>query len=71
MLVDEFLSYLQYERNYSLLTVEAYRKDLLQFILYLRELDENITFPEDVDADLVRRWIISLMDNKGGREGKY
>ena len=69
MLVDEFLSYWQYERNCSLLTVDAYRRDLLQFILYLRETDENITFPEDVDADLVRRWIFSLME-KGGKDGK-
>ena len=62
MVVDDFINYLRYERNYSECTIVAYRKDLLQFIAYLKELDATIRFPEDADADLIRRWEVALMD---------
>lgn len=62
MVVDDFINYLRYERNYSECTVVAYRKDLLQFMAYLKETDATLRFPEDVDADLIRRWEVALMD---------
>ena len=63
MVVEDFINYLRYERNYSDCTIVAYKKDLLQFVAYLKELDATIKFPEDVDADLIRRWEVALMDN--------
>lgn len=63
MVVDDFINYLRYERNYSVCTLTAYQKDLLQFISYLKRLDATVSFPEDVDADLIRRWEVELMDN--------
>lgn len=63
MVVEDFINYLRYERNYSDCTIVAYKKDLLQFLAYLKELDATIKFPEDVDADLIRRWEVALMDN--------
>lgn len=63
MVVDDFINYLRYERNYSVCTLTAYQKDLLQFISYLKGLDATVSFPEDVDADLIRRWEVELMDN--------
>lgn len=63
MVIDEFLNYLRYERNYSDYTVTAYGKDLQQFVSYIKELDSTLSFPEDIDADIIRRWIVWLMDN--------
>ena len=62
MVIEEFSNYLRYERNYSDYTITAYGKDLRQFVSYIKGLDSTIPFPEGIDADMVRRWIVSLMD---------
>ena len=69
-LIDDFVDYLRYERNYSAYTVGAYFKDLCQFEEYVRshqdiedEADGKF-FPGEVDRDIVRNWIASLMDEK-------
>lgn len=64
MLIDSFLDYLRYERNYSNYTIGAYSKDLRQFEDYVKRYKEGIFDPVDVDADLVRGWVVSLMDEK-------
>ena len=64
MLIDSFLDYLRYERNYSNYTIGAYSKDLRQFEDYVKRYKEDIFDPVDVDADLVRGWVVSLMDEK-------
>ena len=61
LLTDSFLDYLLYERNYSEGTVRYYRTDILE----LQEFGEKLLgdlAPSDVGADLVREWIVSLMD---------
>ncbi len=63
MLIDSFLEYLRYERNYSEKTVTAYRVDLIQFEEFFKEMDEGIGFAT-VDADVVRAWIVFLMDKQ-------
>lgn len=63
MLIDSFLKYLRYERNYSGRTIVSYRIDLLQFGEFLKGRDEKNEFTT-VDADLIRGWIVSLMDDK-------
>ena len=64
MLIDSFLDYLRYERNYSNYTIEASSKDLRQFEEYVKVNKDNRFAPDEVDADLVRCWIVSLMDDK-------
>ena len=60
MLIDDFLNYLRYERNYSNYTIGAYSKDLDQFQRYVREHREGVFNPGEIDSDFVRSWIVSL-----------
>lgn len=64
MLINSFLDYLRYERNYSDYTIQAYSKDLSQFEEYVKAQMEGIFDPGRIDADIVRNWIIFLMDEK-------
>ena len=61
MLKDSFLKYLLLERNYSEKTVISYGVDLDEFEAYFKGLDEELEFTS-VDADVVRAWVLSLMD---------
>lgn len=59
-----FIEYLQYERNYSVHTVNAYTNDLLQFVSFIeaKEMLESESFPIDrIDIDIVRQWVMDLM----------
>lgn len=60
-LTDSFLDYLRYERNYSEETITAYRNDICQFELFSKEEGEELAL-SDVSTDLVREWIVSLME---------
>lgn len=61
LLTDSFLDYLRYERNYSAETIKSYRKDIFQFAEFSEEAVGELTLL-DVDAELIREWIVSLMD---------
>jgi len=63
MLIQSFLDYLRYERNYSDYTISAYSKDLSQFEDFVKSHKEGIFGPEEVDADLIRNWIVELLEN--------
>ena len=60
-MIDEFLDYLRYERNYSALTVENYGKDLADLQAYFEDLDEGLTWTT-LDADVIRGWMEHMMD---------
>lgn len=62
MLVDSFLEYLRFELNYSNATVEAYRKDLLQFGEYAQIEEADEAQWRAVKAEQIRDWVVSLMD---------
>lgn len=64
MLIDSFLDYLRYERNYSEYTVTAYSKDLGQFEEFVKLKKEGIFDPREVDQDIVRSWIVFLLDEQ-------
>lgn len=61
LLTDSFLDYLQYERNYAGSTISCYRAAILELQKFGEEQLGDLT-PSDVDAELVRDWIASLMD---------
>lgn len=61
MLIKTFLDYLRHERNYSERTVTEYCTDLNQFQSFFHEEDGTLEW-EIVDADIVRRWILQMMD---------
>ena len=62
MIVESFLKYLDLERNYSDKTITSYRIDLEQFETYLKGIEEDLDVV-GADADLVRGWVIYLMDD--------
>lgn len=59
MLIDSFLDFLQYEKNYSEKTINSYRVDLVQLEEYIKNDSEELTLTK-VDADIIRQWIIDL-----------
>lgn len=62
-IVDKYIDYLRYEKNYSYHTEIFYYNDLLQFQDFIETNFSDIEL-ETVDGDIVRAWIISLMESK-------
>jgi integrase/recombinase XerC len=62
VLVEEFIQYLRYEKNYSTHTVVAYKRDLSQLMEYA-ECECQIKEPADIDSDVIRSWMVSLMQS--------
>lgn len=60
-LTDSFSDYLLYERNYAKGTVAYYVADVLELQEYVR-MQQGDTEVADVDADLIRDWVASLME---------
>ncbi len=61
--VIAFQEYLLREKNYSVLTVNAYLNDIEEFKSFLKnEFDDNIL--EEVHYGQIRSWIVSLSDNE-------
>ncbi len=61
MMIDQFLNYLRYERNASLLTVQNYEESLRAFESYITHKDDSLSL-DRADTDLIRDWMESLMD---------
>jgi integrase/recombinase XerC len=61
-LIDLFIDYIRYERNYSDHTALSYAKDLEQFEEYAKANHEGQFDPETIDSDIVRNWIVFLLD---------
>ena len=61
MLIDQFIAYIQAEKRFSPLTVEAYQLDMEQFVDYLRveyELEDLVK----VDKLMVKSYIVRLKE---------
>jgi len=61
--ISTFLSYLQFEKRASEHTVVSYRNDLEQFWNYIQLAFPNLEW-KDVDAAVVRTWLITLMEEQ-------
>ncbi|HJD74858.1 MAG TPA: tyrosine recombinase XerC [Bacteroides reticulotermitis] len=61
MLIESFLDYLRYERNYSERTILAYGEDLCQLRNYVQEEGGEFN-PAEVKSEQIRGWIVSLID---------
>jgi integrase/recombinase XerC len=63
MSVSEFITYLSLERNYSVHTVAAYKKDLEEFSAFCLA-EYEITEIDTVDYNIIRSWIVRLVNGK-------
>ena len=52
-MVEKFLDYIKFEKNYSPMTVINYRKDLTEFERFYKELEPQLSW-ESLDSDIVR-----------------
>ncbi|MFA5045240.1 MAG: tyrosine-type recombinase/integrase [Paludibacter sp.] len=62
-MMNEFLQYLQYEKNYSSHTVLSYHTDLRQFCDFL-EINADQFEPAQVSSQQIQQWVLSLMSEK-------
>lgn len=63
LLIEKYIRYLRYEKNYSLHTEISYSEDLTQFVEFLAEHFSD-TDIKHVDRDIIRMWIVSMMERK-------
>jgi len=61
-MINEFLQYLQYEKNYSSHTVLSYKGDLLQFCNFI-EITPNQLLPKLITSQQIQQWILTLMSS--------
>ena len=63
MLIEKFIDYLQIEKNYSSNTLFAYKKDLIEFKIFINENFEKYPI-ENAEYKVIRLWIIELVNKK-------
>lgn len=62
-MIDQYKSYLLYERNFSAKTAQSYCEDVLLFERYFSQLDCALTW-QTITKDVVRDWIEHMMEEK-------
>ncbi|HPT43409.1 MAG TPA: tyrosine-type recombinase/integrase [Paludibacteraceae bacterium] len=62
-MINDFIQYLQYEKNYSSHTVLSYHTDLIQFCDFLQIAPDDFN-PKEIQADIIRQWVLKLLDGK-------
>ncbi len=61
-MINEFLQYLQYEKNYSSHTVLSYHTDLSQFLIFI-QVEPEFFKPEETLSSQIQQWVLSLMND--------
>jgi len=59
-MINEFLQYIQYEKNYSSHTVLSYHNDMKQFCAFI-QTDENSFQPNSIEAQQIQQWAMTLI----------
>ena len=62
MLIEKFLDYLQFEKNYSSNTLNAYKRDLIQYNKFIAEYNDKLKI-EEVNYKIIRSWIVTMVNN--------
>ena len=62
MLIDQFIAYIQAEKRFSPLTVEAYRRDMNQFVDFMRDAFEMDDLTQ-VKTTMVKSYVVHLKDD--------
>ena len=62
MLIEKFLDYLQFEKNYSSNTLNAYKRDLIQYNKFVAEYNDKLKI-EEVNYKIIRSWIVKMVNN--------
>ncbi len=61
-LLNNYLSYLSYEKNYSPNTLKSYKKDLITFLSFLK--NKRVLKPEELNLPLLRIYYFYLKEKK-------
>ena len=61
MLIEKFIEYIKIEKNYSVNTLSAYKKDLMEFQVFINENYDKCVI-ENVDYKIIRSWIVLLVN---------
>ena len=61
MLIDQFIGYIQAEKRFSALTVEAYRRDVCQFAEYMKT-EYGVEDLTQVKTTQVKSYIVALKE---------
>jgi len=59
---NQFLEYLELEKNYSVHTIRAYQRDLLEFQTFLNDQFDGALAAE-VNYGVIRSWVIQLVES--------
>ena len=62
-MLEKFLNYLRFERNFSKHTVLSYQNDIEQFTAFLKRT-YDIEKPEHATAAMIRSWMAEMMQEK-------
>ena len=62
MFLIQFIEYLSLEKKYSTNTVQAYRKDFLEFQEFCK-LEDNVDNLDTIPYSIIRNWVITLSEN--------
>ena len=62
MLIEKFLDYLQFEKNYSSNTLNAYKRDLTQYNKFVVDYNDKLKI-EEVNYKIIRSWIVTMVNN--------
>jgi len=60
-MIELFLKYLQYEKNYSSHTVLSYSNDLNEFTQFIQHNVSEEFNPLEIHSDMIRQWVVTLM----------